>query len=86
VKPPKTLTVNVTREDIDRGAPGFNSLCPIALAVNRRGFECRVFYPGEADIGGREYRLSPAAVRFVADFDAGRPVKPIKFRARRRGT
>jgi hypothetical protein len=77
----KTVKIEVTRADIDRGRPRFNNLCPVALAINRAlpGHAWRVDgWRAEGDGGGR-FALPWRAVVFVSDYDHGKPVQPFTF-------
>jgi hypothetical protein len=80
----KTITVNVTQEDIEKGVQKDCGDCPLALALRR---ELATFVAvGNAARGweawenGNIYELSQAAISFVKQFDAGLPVEPSTFR------
>ena len=72
------MKITVTRAHIEAGRPGDPDADPIALAI-------REHLPGASvglavvEIGKSEHPLPRAAIRFVWDFDAGRPVEPFAF-------
>ena len=79
----KTITINVTKRDIERGLPGSNHSCAIALAASRKltNVLCTntvLFYGNSTDY----VSLPFDAQNFTMDFDDGKPVKPIKFPVR----
>lgn len=79
-----TLCIEVTPEHIRCGQRNRHRACALALAFEHAGF-------ASADVGvtsallrddrGVAYLigLPDEAQRFVADFDAGRPVAPFRF-------
>lgn len=81
----KRVRINVTQRDIDRGIPFSSWSCPVALAIRRHSqladyFVGRnYFVKGECIIDDMAIPLPEVTIRFVSDFDAGRPVKPIRF-------
>jgi hypothetical protein len=82
----KTITIKVTKGDIERGIPMNCSRCPIALAANRAGLvdasvSYRVLWTGKDGYSKRS-AIPRSALRFMAAFDKGRPVKPFSFRLR----
>lgn len=84
----ETLTIEVTQEDIEKGALGDMRACPIARAA-RRQFgpltDVRVLET-HMTVNGVPYRASTRASRFVVQFDNDRrPVKPSRFRFRKMG-
>lgn len=52
---------------------------PIALAFRAAGFSGAVVTPAGVKVGDRILDLPDEACRFVADWDAGRSVRPIAF-------
>ena len=87
MNPDTTKTINVTQQDIDKGAPCDSESCPIALAVLRAtesdggafGPEVAVG-PLRVEIGALgEFRLPPVATKFRRRFDAGERVEPFSF-------
>ncbi len=78
------MIVEVTQEDIKRGAPRSERACPIALALRRAGFEDVEVMPdlvlADGRTSGRVYSLPRSAQRFIHRLDWGDPVKPFRFR------
>ena len=77
----KTITVNVTQEDIDEGQERECESCPIALAV-RRLLNCGVTVHEAICLFGAKHgvcALADEPFAFVKAFDAGLPVKPFSF-------
>ena len=81
----KTVTINVTQRDIDKGCRGHGGNCPIALAIFRRlskgvvsvGWERTRF---ELPKGLLIFSENPKTARqFVEEFDACNPVSPFRF-------
>ena len=76
------MTITVTQKDIDDGYSQSITSCPIALSVNR-AFDQKVPFAvvnqGEVVIGVNHYPLPSPAKKFIVDFDAAKPVKPIEF-------
>ena len=84
-EPMTTVTVKVTREDIDNGVEGKCYSCPVALALKRVVFFARVdldaiLIYGDAD-GHNEFNVDmPRPVAsFIFLFDAGLPASPFEF-------
>lgn len=81
----RTVTVEVTAEDIERGKPRAACDCPVALAAGRvfESPHVGVFRVGDDldlfVLGFGQMRPSEEMRRFVDDFDAGRPVAPFTF-------
>jgi hypothetical protein len=81
----RTVTVNVTQEDIDRGRRGSCGRCPVARAIRRDARLTNIlvdpFYVvvGLATPAFFTVHLPRIARRFIEAFDAGRPVRPIAF-------
>ena len=86
---PKTLVLEVTQEDIDKGIAEDCEKCPIALALIRAlkaknvkfgpvsvdGEHIEVY---ESPLGNYEsYRVNEKIGKFVEDFDTGKPVLPF---------
>lgn len=94
----KTLTVEVTQDDIAAGKPEEALSCPIALAVCRQlGVNAEL----NADVGTVDvennlwihdedisyvYPLPDEARDFIANFDIDGPVDPFKFTTGERAT
>jgi hypothetical protein len=82
---PNTITVKVTQEHIANGAPLSSMDCPIARAISDQLMTDRVTVEYDhAIVEGKRYLASRNAMRFISDFDLGRPVKPQNFRFRGR--
>lgn len=93
ITPPKSMTVHVTQEDIDKGVARDCHTCPIARAVARKAealFPLRsagvsissdvvIFLERTEQVEWHAYTLSKAASEFIYEFDKGREVKPQKF-------
>lgn len=73
------ITVHVTQADIDAGVPSNSCGCPVALAVQRVCKPRVRVATGSMTVGQAFFVLPDVAFRFVADFDAGRPVAPFTF-------
>lgn len=84
----KTITVRVTKKDIEGGEPGMGTRCPIAKAVQKQtnrkcavGEDCVLFRDRRS--GYREIVSLPArARRFILRFDRDHPVRPFSFKLR----
>jgi hypothetical protein len=88
----RTITIDVTAEDIKRGYIADCQDCPVALAVRRAlglepyyylgvGPTCIYFYDGPADCG-RAVELPPEAVAWIAALDRhgkGLHARPFTF-------
>lgn len=84
----KPIRVEVTQDDIDKGVPGRMSLCPIARAIKRLGYEDVVVlssliqfsktadHPYKVVPGGL---IPPRVKRFITRFDDNETVKPFVF-------
>lgn len=82
---PNTLHLKITPSDIQHGRRRESLCCPIALAAKTK---TGCFY---VSVGGcvtvsvtkngpyARYALSPAAKKFLVDFDNGRVVEPKTF-------
>jgi hypothetical protein len=79
----KTVTIDVTQEDIDSGEPLSCNSCPIALAAERAGF-------ADVSVGGYLWfvntdglrlraSIPPVALEFIGDFDNEETVVPFSF-------
>lgn len=91
-EPPKTLIINVTQKDIDKGCMGKSTNCPIARAANRlvhklpsKDFEASVasslhYINYESGDVIAYISQSDQILQFVSDFDNKKPVSPIKIK------
>lgn len=87
----KTLTIKVTKKDIERGQIANPFVCPVALATKRaakRPYGVSIIYSVAVfrSIMGDElsrYSLSKPAMKFIAKFDKGGKVKPATFKLTR---
>ena len=81
----RRIRINVTKRDIDRGIPYSSHACPVASAIRRHSHLAdycvgpTYVVNGEGIIDDVAIPLPEVAIRFVSDFDAGRPVNPIRF-------
>jgi hypothetical protein len=77
----RTVTVNVTQEDIDRRRPRSQCGCPLATAISRAVGEPMAVFNTDVgpQAGGYYVNLPPDAFDFRRAFDAGRAVRPIAF-------
>ena len=73
------MKITVTRTHIEAGRPGDPDADPLALAIREHLPGARVGL-AVVEIGKNEHPLPRAAIRFVWDFDAGRPVEPFAFK------
>ncbi len=77
------MIINVTKKDIEDGQKltGFRAVCcPIALAVKRRTNATFTTVGVLAiHVDDRQFSTPSKAAKFIRDFDAGRPVKPMRF-------
>jgi len=78
------MKIYVTQDDIATGCRFSPELCPVALALSRAGlFHFGVFGTAfllEAhDCEPALLRLPRLVADWIASFDAGRPVGPVKF-------
>jgi hypothetical protein len=78
----KTLTIEVTQEDIERGVKQECWDCPIALALFRTtGKEWSVAPSSCRELGTLTDYIFPAeATEFIRSFDLGYPVSPFSFK------
>jgi len=84
----KKITVNVTKRDIERGAPRNSWYCPIALSMKRHK-EFRKFsvvvsrstvqVMSSLDANISSIQLPARAKIFITRFDRKLPVEPFKF-------
>lgn len=82
MSPARTVTIEVTAEDIERGARIDPERCPIALACRRALPDIAVSVDG---YGIDEYDLIPTpdvAAKFITSFDTGKTVEPFSFELR----
>lgn len=83
----ESIEVIVTREDIEKGVPESDELCPVALAVKRLfGFDWVYVGIGGCFIDidnseGKRFSLPIEARDFIRDFDNGKEVNPFIFMA-----
>ena len=79
----RTVTVEVTQEDIDKGKAYDCLKCPIALALQRATGGLSVWVnPGTwriRDYSMRWCKFSSEEAAFIEDFDEGRLVEPFHF-------
>lgn len=79
------MRIEVTQEDIDKGAKGDCLLCPIAHAVMRAtGAQCvnvhtRIEVLHTDKTGWRHFGHTPASFEFLRAFDREEPVSPFSF-------
>jgi hypothetical protein len=80
----KTVTVRVTREDINRGIVASANSCPIARAL-RRTLHARTVYVYDSSftVRGATYGLPVKAANFVARFDSSDTVDENGVRAKK---
>ncbi len=77
------MRIAITWHDIKTGIRASSHSCPIARALNRRGFPAVSVTPGAVTIKNTDdkwsasFRLSDKATEFIDDFDYGRDVKPF---------
>lgn len=85
----RTVTVEVTLDDIAKGEREACERCPIACALIRAAGTPRAFVDGEVMAAGDwegifpragiRVPMPPEAAEFAMAFDDGRPVKPFTF-------
>lgn len=76
----KTITIEVTQEDIDKGKQGSCGRCPIALAAYRVMEGSFLVLPYAIfRLEGKSISLPDSAIEFIGLFDSGMPVKPFSF-------
>jgi len=85
----RTVVVEVTAEDIEKGEKEECERCPIACALLRSAGTARAFVDGSEMAAGdwegmfpeiaQRVPMPPDAAEFVADFDEGRIVEPFTF-------
>ena len=68
--------IQITQEDIDKGVRRNASNCAIAVGLKQE-FAYNISVTDVIRIGNDNYQATPEAVRWFANFDLGRPVKPI---------
>lgn len=81
---PTTVTIEVTKEDIEKGIKHDARSCPINLAMRRRVYakmDVHKGYVNMESLTGRYYQavLPETAVEFIQKFDSGVEVKPFRF-------
>lgn len=74
------MLINVTQEDIQRGAPYVLGFCPTAIATNR-SFHSQDCVVGRSwlSVGDAYYDLPDEAIEFIRKFDEGLEVVPLSF-------
>ena len=71
------MKIRITQQDIDNGRKDHVAGCAIALGLKHDfAYELSVSR-GWIWIGKDYYRTTPEVRRWIADFDRGKPVKPI---------
>ena len=82
----KTVTIEVTQEDIDQGVPSHAHKCAVARAMSRSvdGAYSLCSFWGIHNPAGRgpcvhTAKHDEAVTKFIQDFDNGKPVKPFTF-------
>ena len=77
----KTIEVVMTQEDIDSGTPRFPDACPLCLAIKRSipWTDTTLVIMNTANTRYGHLDLPEIAKDFIKKFDAGDPVRPIKF-------
>ena len=71
------MRIEITQQDIDNGRKGYTRGCAIALGLKHDfAYELSVSR-GWIWIGKDYYQTTPEVRRWIADFDRGKPVKPI---------
>jgi len=73
--------VHVTEDDIANGKPGRIDDCPIFLAMRSAGIPVVQVgsYRFYLESDENHHMLPANVIRFISDFDAGRPVSPFSF-------
>jgi hypothetical protein len=74
----KRILVSITLEDIQNGIRGHPSACAAVLALHRALLEQEPSLL-TAGLGCPLNRAPRALLKFMLDFDAGRPVSPATF-------
>jgi hypothetical protein len=87
VKTTKTILLDVTQDNINKGCPGDVDACPIALAFRREGYAACVghstyyFYPYGGPLMVCLVSVTSLPMRrFILTFDSDKPVEPARFR------
>lgn len=78
------MRICVTRDDIAKGRHFNPDLCPVALALTRAGLYHfgvfgAAFLLASSDCVGTLQHLPESVSHWIARFDAGSPVNPVKF-------
>ena len=68
--------IQITQQHIDTGRVGDAFNCAIAVGLQQE-FAYDISVTDVVRIGNDPYQATPEVVRWFANFDAGRPVKPI---------
>jgi len=67
------MIIKVTKEDIKKGIKKVASLCPIALAVAKKGYNARVTYR-YCYINHEPFKLCKDAIQFIENFDFNKKI------------
>ena len=68
--------IQITQQDIDKGIRRNASNCAIAVGLKQE-FAYDVSVTSVIRIGNDDYQATPEVIRWFANFDRGKPVKPI---------
>lgn len=79
MKTPKSITFTVTREDIENGVPKTCDACPIALALQRKGYDVVDILDDEVYVERNLYIAPFELYAFIRRFDRKETVSPTKF-------
>lgn len=95
MSPPKTITIDVTREDIDKGVPKDSCRCAIARSLSRMFPGCGISvsttilveFDAKSIYDCAEYRMTKKVDDFIdtwdyADAEKRKKMKPRKFTVR----
>jgi len=67
------MIIKVTKEDIKKGLKRVASLCPIALAIAKKGHKASVSYT-LCYINHKPYNLCEDAVKFIENYDFNKKI------------
>lgn len=70
------MKIQITQQDINNGMKDHISGCAIALGLKQE-FAYEIGVSGWICIGKDYYKATPEVRRWIANFDEGKPVKPI---------
>jgi hypothetical protein len=81
VSTPRTVTVNVTKTDIRKGAPQSAANCPVSRAIRRATDEVAYVAPDHVVFMGRpgEFQLPENVERAIITYDEGMGMEPMSF-------